>query len=224
MDLHEALWQHNFKRIKELVENGVEFNTDESWPPLLIAAFEEDVQMVKYLLNHGVKPTGSILGECIYWGVKPHIFKRLLKAGIDPNIQEGRITPLLVNAARFGRHRIVSRLLEAGADPNLPEDGGTTALMMASYYAHIKKKEKLAAYGADINRRDDNGENALFYAVAWAAPLSVFKWLVEHGIDLNVRTKKEGYSILQWLRGPDDPNYNPNNEVDKYLVSCGAKL
>lgn len=224
MDLRETLWQYNFKWVKKLVENGVELNTDEAWPPLLIAAFCGEIQQVKYLLQHGAKPTGNILGECIYWDVKPHIFKRLLKAGIDPNIQEGSRTPLLVNAARFGRHRIVSRLLEAGADPNLPEEGGTTALMMASYYAHIHILEKLLAYGADINQRDDNGENALFYAAAWSAPLSIFKWLVEHGIDLTVRTKKEGLSILQWLRGPDDPNYNPNNEIDRYLVACGAKL
>ena len=79
MDLHEALWQHNFKRVKALVESGVELNTDESWPPLLIAAFEGDAQVVKYLLTHGAKPTGTILGESIYWGVKPHMFKRLLK-------------------------------------------------------------------------------------------------------------------------------------------------
>lgn len=164
------------------------------------------------------------MGECIYYDVKPHIFKRLLKEGRDPNTCEEPRNPLLVTATRFGRHRILSLLLESGAEPNLPEEGVTPALMIAGYYGHINILEKLVAYGVDINQRDDNGENALFYAIAWSAPLPVFKWLVEHGIDLNVRTKKEGLSVPQWLRGPDAPDYNPCNEVDKYLVSCGAKL
>lgn len=60
------------------------------------------------------------------------------------------------------------------------------------------------ACGADINQRDNNGENALFDAIVRSALLPVFNWLMEHWIDILVRTKKEWLSVLQWLRGPDE--------------------
>ena len=211
MDLYDALWQSNFKRVKELVEGGIVLNTDEYWSPLFIAAFVGEIKIVKYLLAHGARPTLQTINQCVRYECAPHIFKRLLKTGIDVN----QNPEILINAARDGRYRLTSRLLESGANPNIPDAGGTTALMMAAYYAHIGIMERLFAYGADVNRRDDNGENALFYAVAWAAPLSVFKWLVEHGIDLNVRTKKEKMTILQWMRHPEGFGYNPNNEIDR---------
>ena len=48
-------------------------------------------------------------------------------------------------------------------------------------------------------------------------------WLIEHGIDLNMHQVRDLF-VFRWIHGLDDPDYNPCNEVDRYLVSCGAKL
>ena len=231
MNLSEAIWQRNFKRVKELVESGVDVNIpafDWMSPPLLEAIRNDDMRMVAYLLAHGAKPTATILEMCIREECKPNIFKRLLKTGINPNLwEEKERIPLLVNAARFGKYRLASRLLEAGADPNIPEfyfcgdkhkSPGATPLMMAAYYNHIRLLDKLLTYGANINSLDADGKNALFYACIGFGELKIYRWLVTHGINIQVRTTY-GYSILDCI---NDVYPFVAVGAEKYLIACGA--
>lgn len=61
--------------------------------------------------------------------------KRLLAAGVNPNILNEREEPPLVTAmisgGRYDRSAMVERLLAAGADPNIPNLSGYTPLMFA---------------------------------------------------------------------------------------------
>jgi len=60
-------------------------------------------------------------------------------------------TTPLIEAAKFGRTRIVGELLKAGADINARDDLGTTPLVAALSIGHIEAARILLRHGADPN-------------------------------------------------------------------------
>lgn len=231
MHLVDAIETGNIKRVKECLAQGADVNEPNEYgeTPLERASDNGNTQMVSFLLKNGAKIVGNWPRLFAPLHGKPHIFKRLLKAGWDPNFVDLRgESTMLTSSVRHGYSRGVSRLLEAGADPNLSEPGdiGATPLMIAAYYDHINIMKKLLAYGADINARDKTGINALFYVFIGIVKrrnyLRAVRWLVEHGIDLNARHKESGKSVLTFM---GDPRKGERrfNEVDRYLLAHGAK-
>jgi ankyrin repeat protein len=55
------------------------------------------------------------------------VVKVLLKAGADPNVGRGSVTPLM-NAATWANAEAVALLLAAGANPLLKDESGRTAM------------------------------------------------------------------------------------------------
>jgi len=230
MHLVDAIGTGNILRVKACLAAGANVNEPNEYgeTPLERAACNNDTQMVSFLLKNGAKIVGDWPDLLISISEKPHILKRLLKAGLDPNRVYYRDSIMLTSAIRFNYLRGVSRLLEAGADPNIrePGDRGATPIMIAAYYDHINVMEKLLVYGADINAQDYSGINALFYVrmgmVEQKHLLRIIKWLVEHGIDVNARHKASGRSILTWMGDPRKGECRLD-EVDRYLLAHGAK-
>lgn len=231
MHLVNAIETGNINRVKACLAAGADVNEPNEYgeTPLERASDNGDTQMVSFLLKNGAKIVGNWPELFAPLHGKPHIFKRLLKAGWDPNFVDlrGECT-MLTDSVRHGYFRGVSRLLEAGADPNLPEPGdiGATPLMIAVYYDHINLVKKLLAYGADINARDKTGINALFYVfigiVKRKDHLRFVRWLVERGIDVNARHKESGKSILTFWGDPRTGERRLS-ETDRYLLAHGAK-
>jgi len=228
MHLVDAIETGNIERVKVCLANGADVNEPNQYgeTPLERACDNENIQLVSFLLKQGAKILGDWPLSLIYQASNPHILRRLLKAGLNPNRIYAQDRILLTTAIRFDYFRGVARLLEAGANPNIhePDEDGSTPLMIAAYYDHMNIMEKLLAYGADINARDYTGINALFYVRMGVAKerLPLIKWLVEHGIDVTVR-HKDGFSILTWMGDPRKEK-RELDEVERYLIACGAKF
>ena len=224
MDLVNAVEMGSIRQVKKCLANGADVNKPNKYgeTPLERAYCNNDGKLVRFLLKSGAKIVGPWLGGLISLNQNAAILKQLLKAGLDPNGDDISERTLLTAAIRRGCTRIVSCLLDAGANPNMHEPGelGGTPIMFAAYYNRVYILEKLFAYGADVNMVDYVGFNALFYANMGYGTMSVCRWLVEHGINVNQRGKN-GVSVLTLFGAPRQSGRKLTN-VEKYLITHGA--
>jgi ankyrin repeat protein len=127
----------------------------------------------------------------------------------DTTLGDGT-TPLM-RAARAGDATVMKLLLEKGANPKLATKEGNTALMFASGVGYRDKNTtgsesdalealKVAlAIGLDIRQANTRGETALHGAANRGAD-TIVQFLVEHGADLNAKTK-QGHTALDIAMG-----------------------
>lgn len=90
------------------------------------------------------------------------LVKTLLDAGANPNVKPSNGAGPLFQAAHSAE--IVALLLAAKANPNVTDDYGQTPLMNAIQNDAIKSVEAFIAGGADLNARDRSGSTALTLA------------------------------------------------------------
>jgi ankyrin repeat protein len=92
------------------------------------------------------------------------LLKLLLEYGADPNfVSNGSANPLIVSAQH--RHFEIAKLLiEYGANINICDHSGKTALIYASKANNAKMLKFLLEKGADIYISDNTGNTALMYA------------------------------------------------------------
>lgn len=137
--------------------------------PLMWAALEGDVEMLRSLLDRGADPkTRNDAGaSALLWAV-PDVAKvaLLLDRGADPNAKsnDGR-TPLMVAAGIHGASPVVKLLLDRGANPSETGPslfGPTSPLVEAAYAADDKSLQLLLEGGADPKSA---GPFALYFAL-----------------------------------------------------------
>ena len=140
-------------------------NPDKGGTSLTWAAWFNDAEAVKILLDRGVKVNGAdaegrtALHEAARWG--PELTKLLLDKGADVNARtKSGDTPLMV-AAEGDQPDVVRLLLGKGADVNAHDDDGRTALMRAAEHGRLANAKALLAEGADVRRKDKQGKTAL---------------------------------------------------------------
>lgn len=113
----------------------------------------------------------------------------------------------------------IELLINEGCDLNIRDQDGFTPLILAiATKKNIKVvKLLLTANSIDVNIRDKNGRNPLI----WAASKGVYdiaQLLIDKGADLNLRTKKEGYTALT------TSIVFGHKELAKLLIVKGANL
>lgn len=109
--------------------------------PLALAAFIGNVELVRFLLNHG--------------------------APVDQPLPDfTRATPLHCCVAR-SQTGIAGLLLDFGADVNARQIGGFTPLHAAAQNGDIEMVKLLLAYRPDVNARHAEGGTALSIAIDW---------------------------------------------------------
>ncbi len=99
-----------------------------------------------------------------------------LKAGMDPNMQRHGM-PILVDAARKGRAKVVDALLEGGALPNVRDSRDWAALHFAALFDYVDIARSLVAKGADIKAETPLGMTPLHFAVQERDPEMVALFL-----------------------------------------------
>jgi ankyrin repeat protein len=137
----------------------------------------------------------------------------------------GGMTSLLY-AARDGRTAEAELLLAAGADLELAEANGMRPLLMARLNDQVAVADLLLAHGADVNADDFWGRTPLFAAVDYrnldmnnrdedapttnyvdrAPLLAMMTKLIEHGADVNARTREVPPS-RRWLYSLGDVSW-----------------
>jgi ankyrin repeat protein len=141
-DLRLAARDGNTEKIHGLLAQGVNIDgKDESgWTALREAVFQENVAVVKLLLNN--------------------------KA--DPNLRDYQDGSTALHwAARTGNTEIVAALLSSGADPDAHDKtSGSTPLMFAAVGGYVAITKNLLARGADIDAVDEWGEPVFPQAVS----------------------------------------------------------
>jgi ankyrin repeat protein len=123
----------------------------------------------------------------------------------------GAGTTPLMRAARAGDADVMRLLLAKGADINLTTKDGNTALMFAAGVGYRDKntrgsesdalealKISLEA-GMDLRQSNNRGETALHGAASRGAD-TIVQFLVDHGADLNAKTK-QGHTSLDIALG-----------------------
>ncbi len=136
--LFNAIESHDQQRTLELVEAGVnlEARDEHGATPLIFAAYSDDLEGARILLEHGADPNArregpGPTGSVIFWA----------------------------------RNRaMIDLLLSHGADLELRDDHGLTSLLWHTAHGNTAVVRELIAVGADVSVRDNYGHSATHWA------------------------------------------------------------
>uniref|UniRef100_A0ACD5V829 Uncharacterized protein n=1 Tax=Avena sativa TaxID=4498 RepID=A0ACD5V829_AVESA len=157
--------------------------------PMLFATLEGNVQVMRYLLDHGGDPampdeTGCTPLHNAAENGHCEAVRLLLSRGVCVDPIDHRGTPLHLAAAK-DHDQVVKVLLEHGADPNRVAHHVFSPLMMAVCGKALKCMRLLIEAGADVNAHGYSGPTPLMEAVDDGLTDFV-KVLLEAGADPNI--------------------------------------
>ena len=116
----------------------------------------------------------------------------LLTAGIDPNVKEKGITPLMA-ACFYGKIKVAELLIKHGVDTNAKGDWGLTPIISALPANDIDIIKLLLENDAEPNVKDEKGMSPLAYACK-QKDYRYVKLLLKNGADPD--TTYKGKTVL----------------------------
>ena len=190
--------------VRLLLEHGVDVNVrdkEDGRTSLHDAAFKGRVDVTRVLLDHGANvkletKAGETALHIVSQGeydLEEHgagIACLLLEHGVDVHVQDKYFATALHDAAFNGRLEITQLLLSHGANPKAETAQGRTPLHQVS-----RGEYKSPEYGVGIVRL-----------------------LLEHGVDVNVRDKEDGWTSLH------DAVFKGRVDVTQVLLDHGANV
>ena len=203
-----ALWiaisNRNGEIVKMLLdgENDIDVNaaSPPKWPPLVVGAADDFVDMVELLLRRkgtDVNITNSegdcALAQASFRGYA-EIVRLLLDSGADPNLTPPDKRPPLHLAATENHVEVVNLLL-ANERINVDITNGGTALTQVTEEGNVEVAKLLLAAGANVNLAADSKWPPLLTAADKLFVELVRLFLVQEDIDVNV-TDQESQSAL----------------------------
>jgi ankyrin repeat protein len=215
----------NLEEVKRLIEE-VKIPIDVTDPgsndtPLMIAISTGNLDIVKYLVDHGANleaknySDNTILGIAVL-GKHFDIVEYLVEHKANVNTPQLGRTPLAL-AAEVGSLEIVRYLIEHGADIEPKRDTPLMTASMAGQFEIVKYlvEEKKAL----VNPKDTNNNYTPLMLVAcggYSHP-EIAKYLVEHGADVNAKDVN-GTTVLMLAAG------RGYLEIMQYLIDKGAVI
>ncbi|VAW96994.1 hypothetical protein MNBD_GAMMA22-3035 [hydrothermal vent metagenome] len=212
--LYFAARKGDFKKVKELVEQGADVNymigTFDT--PLMTASIDGHHEIVKYLLDNGAdskiatKSGKTALHSASRGNVK--IVQLLLDNGANADAHDKENLTPLSGAISMSNFKIMKLLIEHGAHVNDANQWGVTALMVAAESADINFVRHLLEKGAKVNTVEKGirfisfnpRQTALRAAVKKHRP-EVVKLLLDYGANAHI---------------PDDQNRTPIDWAKRY--------
>ncbi|GLE05101.1 hypothetical protein PINS_up014085 [Pythium insidiosum] len=137
---------------------------------LLLAADQDNAEMVATLLAHGADPNDTRVDDqttalhlAIEWN-STAVVRQLIDAGADVDATTSSGETPLHTAVLHGHVEAVQTLLEAGADIAATTDEGATPLHLAARDGHVDILEALLDRGAELSAQDVDGRTPLHTA------------------------------------------------------------
>jgi ankyrin repeat protein len=211
--LVSAVENRKHKVAEQLLDRGVSPDTSPK-VCVVIATRNEDMDMLKLLLEFGADPDGkqsdgaTALGTACWGNGNEPFVKILLNYGADVNLPGAHNIPPIQAAFRLNRPDIVTLLLAAGRDPNEKLTSNHTPLEWVCENIMVELAKLLVAYGADVNLK---GFRAPLYAAVRSKDCVEF--LLSNGVDL----AKNPEFLEEAVRGD-------HMETVKFLLSKGADI
>ncbi|XP_055954674.1 putative ankyrin repeat protein RF_0381 [Patella vulgata] len=164
--LYLATKSNNECAVNMLLETNdscVDFTDRKGITPLMLAAIQNEIKIIKLLHKHGA----------------------------SVNKQNGRGKTSLNFAIRNGNNSTVDVLLKTNAcDLNLSDNHGKSSLMLAVKNGNTELMKLLQQYGADINQQDNRGKTSLYLAVQNDSLNAIDVLLKMDGCDVNFSDNK----------------------------------
>lgn len=219
-----ALVNKNYKRAKEMIENGVDINflAGSGFTPLMCSI--GNIEIMKLLLEKNVDVnmknrfslTALIAAVIIN---DENAVKLLLDNGADINVvySVNNSTPLML-AVKNNNRNIIRMLKEKSIDLNFKDSYGNTALLEAISVGFIDFQiiEFLILNTEQINVFNNLGISPLFKAVG-LDKIKLVEFLLKNGADINQKNKY-GFSALTIARKSKN-----NPKMIKLLKAYGSK-
>lgn len=170
---------------------------------LHLAVIEENEDVVKFLLKHGVPVSSRAVNKQLSLEFltdtehQRYVNTIQGKVGeLDDELELNLVktTTALHLASRNKSKDIANLLLQHGAEVNSEMEGGETPLMIAVIFARQEIVELLVERGADVNASTAWGKSALHYA-AQTGEKTILEYLLKHGGHVNA-VNHEGLTPL----------------------------
>lgn len=183
-----AAASNDFVAVEALLKDEVNVNArdEQGLRPLIYAARNGAVEMVRVMLDAGAEPNvkGGGFTPLAAAALNGHaqVVALLLKAGamVDTKSDNGN-TPLM-NAVLLNHARTVVEILKYEPDLNLTNLERMTALSIAASEGHSEALEAMLKDGANPNLIDQNNNPPLFWAV-FRGQRGAIRVLLEYGAD-----------------------------------------
>ncbi len=190
---------------------------------LHLAAKESKDKLCQYFLDKGIavdikdKEGATPILYALTLGDNDICGQILLKSGANIH-QKIANNVTLLHAAVKGKHLdIIKQLLDQGIDPNETDEEGHSALQLAAKNGDLDSFKLLMQRGAEIKALDKSNAGVLHYACGWDKPIDMAKFLVEQGLDVNLKNKEGETALLIAVK-------NENLAVALYLIDKKANL
>ncbi|KAF3926556.1 Ankyrin-3 [Arthrobotrys entomopaga] len=209
--------------------------------PLDSAALSKNLQLVRYLVEHGARFTLKIKSK--YYWQKHNALHTAIEEGNEELVAllldslgseaapgmgatkkrstspaftaEGNFNTIPLYLSIWCQHSAITRmLLDRGADPNGPN---RVPLIAAVFKDDLDSAKLLLDFGADINKCDSNGKAAIHHCSA--ASVAMAELLVARGADVNQPAEDPDHTAVYWALMDEKP------DILAYLVEkTGAKV
>lgn len=223
-DFFTAIASNNLAQVKKFIGEDPSLATTKGGPldcePICYSCCTcyhggDPVGVTRLLLDNGADPNAKFISPAwpdyplpVLWGAcgklrNPDLARLLLERGADPNDGES-----MYHSTESADTSCLRVLLEYKASLEK-----TNALPRALDFARIEAVQLLLDYGADPNDTTV-GETAIHHAIRRGRGLPFIKLLVEHGQNLNAKSR-EGWPVLKHALLRSKP------DVVEYLRSLG---
>lgn len=202
-ELYKAFTRNraNYKTVNDLLKKGA----NPSGIPGEIAFLSYPVrdnnrEIVTLLLENGadINTVGTAGETCIFAASTPEMVNFLCEKGANLGIRnDAGATPFLA-AINKGNLVVAKALLENGADIN--ETYSSTAPLTSGF----------SALHSEVSTSDSSGTK-------WNGSFETVKFLVDHGIDLNMKVKGEIAIDLANRLKKENPDFYGDSEIILYL-------
>lgn len=197
--LHIAVIEDNYEKVKKLIENGaadIEIKNKSGNTALHLALRYTKTDIAHFLIQNGganVNAIDNVNFTPLNYAILNNLCESvalLLKYGADPNAKNEHNDTLLHFASAQPYSEIPIMLIKAGAKPNVINNNRFAPIHLAIIkHFPLKYFEVLLAHNGDLNIKDAYGVYPLQLAINHNLADHV-KLFINHGVDTTIRDRE----------------------------------